>query len=163
MQFCTSFLYNIYGDYIMQEYNLIDIENLVQNLYNKFNIEIPSIEYYKLLRFYNITIEYKNDIDVLYDKYIIKNDNGYTLYIRNGINKYQEIFDIIRMLGNILLDIPYNTRNFELENIVSHFAIMYLIPRKAIKPITKLSDIIIKYRVSSSMVVERIKNIEESD
>ena len=49
----------------MQEYNLIDIENLVQNLYNKFNIEIPSIEYYKLLRFYNITIEYKNDIDVL--------------------------------------------------------------------------------------------------
>ncbi len=44
--------YNIYGDYIMQEYNLIDIENLVQNLYNKFNIEIPSIEYYKLLRFY---------------------------------------------------------------------------------------------------------------
>lgn len=112
----------------MQEYNLIDIENLVQNLYNKFNIEIPSIEYYKLLRFYNITIEYKNDIDFLYDKCIIKNDNGYTLYICNGINKYQEIFDIIRMLGNILLDIPYNTRNFELENIVSHFAIMYLIP-----------------------------------
>lgn len=85
------------------------------------------------------------------------------MYIRNGINKYQEIFDIIKMLGNILLDIPYNTRNFELENIVSHFAIMYLIPWKAIKPITKLSDII-KYRVSSSMVVERIKIIEsESD
>lgn len=41
---------------------------------------------------------------------------------------------------------------------------MYLIPRKAIKPITKLSDIIIKYKVPSSMVVERIKIIEsESD
>ena len=33
-------MYNIYGDYIMQEYNLIDIENLVQNLYNKFNLKI---------------------------------------------------------------------------------------------------------------------------
>ena len=53
------------------------------------------------------------------DKCIIKNDNGYTLYIRNGINKYQEIFDIIKYDSNqkrvivqkIIRAFPYQVRN----------------------------------------------------
>lgn len=144
----------------MKKDTLQDLENLVQNIYNKFDIQIPSIEYYKLLRDLNITIKYKSNIDILYDNCIQKHDESYIFLICNRIGKHQENFDIVRMIGNIILDVPYNTRDFNLENLISHFAIMYLVPKNTIQKNTNIKLVSEKYNVSGSMVCARIKIVE---
>lgn len=121
--------------------NYKPIQELVNKVYNEYNVTIPSKDIYKILDDIGITIYEKQFLNSYEDDCII--DNRIFL-----VSNPKDVVRLSVLLGHFLLQLPEDNI-FETSVQCNAFAVMFLVPNVADTDIDKVSK---KYNVPIEIV-----------
>ena len=128
--------------------NYKPIQELVNKVYNEYNVTIPSKDIYKILNDIGITIYEKQFLNSYEDDCII--DNRIFL-----VSNPKDVVRLSVLLGHFLLQLPEDN-TFETSIQCNVFALMFLVPEYEMKKDKiNLKELSKKYGVSTAIAYHR--------